>query len=193
MPAIGVIINNKSNRSASLLDDLLKATQSVDDIIIEVLDGINGLGRALDKMGQHNIEVLILAGGDGTMQAAVTDILNNNRFTKMPAFVALPCGMTNVIANDCGLKGNPAKSLLKFMTRYRRGQSVTNERDILSIGNEHGQFVHGFFMGAAGFHTAVKFSRETIQSKGAKRSCRASLALLPAQRLILKKPLMKFT
>ena len=174
MSSVGLIINGRSNRSADIVDDLVQVAKRFGGVRTDVLNGVEGLDQSLIGMNRSNVDTLILAGGDGTMQATFTDSINNQRFEKSPHYVALPCGMTNVIANDCGLKGEPANSLDNFLWRRQRGSVQPLRRPLLSVGLGDRDPVYGFFLGAAAFHSAVKFSRESVQSKGAKRS----LALL---------------
>jgi hypothetical protein len=177
MAAVGLIINERSNRSASVLDEILHVARRFADVRTEVLDGVRGLDRALIGMNRKRVDTLILAGGDGTMQATFTDAINNRRFEHEPRFVALPCGMTNVIANDCGLRGAPAPSLDAFLKRREAGSVVATRRTLLSVAAAGQDPVHGFFLGAGAFHSAVKFSRERIQSAGAKRSVALALTV----------------
>ncbi len=178
MTSVGLIINDKSNRSAAVIDDLLHVAHRSNSVCAEVLDGIEGLGKALSSMNAHKVDTLIIAGGDGTLQATFTDMINNRRFDLAPSYVALPCGMTNVIAKDCGLKGAPAKSLDKFLWRRQKGDVLPLSRPLLSINLGDQDPIHGFFLGAGAFHSAVKFSRSDIQSKGAKRSLALVLSVL---------------
>lgn len=172
MSSIGLIINGKSDRSASVLDDLLYVTKKFSNVCTEVLDGITGLGKAMRGMNAQNVDTLIVAGGDGTVQAVFTDAINNQRFEQAPKYVALPCGMTNVIANDCGLQGAPVRSLDNFLWRLQKGNVSPLKRPLLSVQHEGGGAapVYGFFFGAGAFCSAVDFSRSKIQANGAKRS-----------------------
>lgn len=174
MAPIGLIINDKSDRSASVIDDVLAVAKRHKGIHTRVLDGINGLDSAMTEMSEKGVETLILGGGDGTLQAAFTDVLNNKRFETLPDFVALPCGMTNVIANDCGIKGAPAHALDTFLSRHARGDTAATTRALIKLTIGEGAPIFGFFLGAAAFHSAVQFSRDKVQARGAKRS----LALL---------------
>lgn len=170
MSSIGIIVNERSDRSPTVIDDILNVARRFKSVRTEVLDGIRGLDKALINMNSNNVDTLILAGGDGTMQAAFTDTINNRRFDHAPHYVALPCGMTNVIANDCGLQGAPAKSLDNFLWRRQKGEVKPIRRSLLSVTAGGRDPVYGFFLGAGAFHSAVKFSRARIQSKGARRS-----------------------
>lgn len=183
MSSIGIIINDKSNRSASVLDDLVHLAGSTHKFRTDVLEGIEGLGTSLAGMNQANVDTLILAGGDGTIQAAFTEIIRNKHFEHQPNYVVLPCGMTNVIANDCGLKGDPVKALDQFLWRHQNGNAKALQRNLIGVSSATMAPIYGFFLGAAGFHTGVEFSRSSIQSKGAKRS----VALIASVMTILGK------
>lgn len=167
---VGLIINAKSNRSAATAETLLAVARRYPEVRAEVLDGVFGLADAFADLNAHKADTIILAGGDGTIQAALTDAINNNRFEHTPHYALLPCGMTNVIAHDCGLAGKPSESLEKFLKRRRSGDLSHARRSLLTVSPEGEAPVHGFFLGAGGFHSAVEFSRERVQSKGAKRT-----------------------
>lgn len=170
MNSIGLIINARSDRNTGLIDDLTHVARGFDNVRTEVLDGVIGLGRALADMNSKHVDTLILAGGDGTIQAAFTDSINQRRFERQPYMVALPCGMTNVIANDCGLRGAPTRSLDNFLWRRGRGEVEISRRPLMSVSVGAREPVHGFFLGAGAFHSAVQFSRSTVQAKGVRRS-----------------------
>jgi hypothetical protein len=179
MSTASMIINSKSTRSPLLAEDLLYVSKRHDDIRPYVLDQIEDLDPALDDIERGGSNTLILAGGDGTMQAAITSAINKRRFQNHPNYVALPCGMTNVIANDCGLQGPPATSLDNFLWRRGRGDIKRVERPLIGMQlSERQDPIYGFFIGAGLFHTAVQFSRQKIQKMGAKRSVAVGLSTL---------------
>ncbi len=176
--SVGLIINQKSSRSASVVDGLLSVARRFGNVRAMVLDGIDGLDRSLSDFNRAKIDTLVVAGGDGTLQAAFTDSINMHRFDHTPNVVALPCGMTNVIAADCGLKGAPVGSLDHFLWRRNRGDVKKVTRPLMGIAiGEKRPPVYGFFLGAGAFHTAVNFSRQEIQAKGAKRSVAMALTI----------------
>lgn len=177
MAAIGLIINGRSNRSPSVLADVLSVARRFRDVSVDVLDGVLGLDTAMIGMNRRGVDTLILGGGDGTIQAAFTDAINNRRFERSPKYVALPCGMTNVIANDCGLKGSPAPSLEQFLRRREAGEAVSSRRALLTVTRGTRAPIHGFFLGAGAFHSAVQFSRAHVHATGAKRSLALGLSV----------------
>ncbi len=178
MSAAGLIINERSSRVQSILDDLLHVTRQFPNVRTSVLNGIEGLDRTLSEMNRAHVDTVMVAGGDGTLQAAFTDAINMRRFDHQPHFVAVPCGMTNVIAADCGLQGSPIDALDQFLWRRNRGEVKRVKRSLMGVRiGVRNPPVYGFFLGAGAFTTAVRYSRSEIQAKGAKRSLAMGLTI----------------
>lgn len=178
MASVGLIINNRSSRVRSILGDLLHVAKQFPNVHTSLLDGIDGLDRTMADMNRAKVDTVMMAGGDGTIQAAFTDAINMRRFEHAPHYVAVPCGMTNVIAADCGLKGSPIDAVDQFLWRRNRGEVRRERRSLMGVRiGEKSQPVYGFFLGAGAFTTAVKFSRSEIQAKGAKRSIAMGLSI----------------
>ncbi|MDZ7628303.1 MAG: diacylglycerol kinase family protein [Parvularculaceae bacterium] len=177
MAAIGLIINERSNRVQSILSDLVHVAKQFPNVRAHVLNGIDGLDRTLADFNHARVDTVVVAGGDGTIQAAVTDAINRRRFDQSPDYVAVPCGMTNVIAADCGLQGSPIDSLDRFLFRRAKGDVKRVRRPLMGVTIGNREPVYGFFLGAGAFTTAVKFSRSEIQAKGARRSLAMGLTI----------------
>lgn len=169
--AVGLIINTRSSRNPALSSQLLDVASRHDSVRPYVLDGVDDLPGAVADMARTGVDTVVVGGGDGTTQAALTETFNGRRFDHDPRFVALPCGMTNVIAADCGLQGSPLLSLDNFLWRRTRGEVNALERPLMAVRLTAKHLpTFGFFLGAGHFYTAVDFSREKVQSIGARRS-----------------------
>lgn len=177
MSAVGLIINERSSRVRSILGDLLHVAKQFPNVRVSVLNGIEGLDRTLSELNRARVDTLMVAGGDGTIQAALTDAINMRRFEHDPRYVAVPCGMTNVIAADCGLKGSPIDALDRFLWRRNQGDVKRQKRALMGVTIGAAPPVYGFFLGAGAFTSAVKFSRAEIQTKGARRSVAMGLSI----------------
>ena len=60
--------------------------------------------------------MLVINGGDGTVQAALTELHNGGHFGDQPPPVAvLPSGKTNLIALDLGARGDPVAALERLI------------------------------------------------------------------------------
>ncbi len=178
MSRVGMIINSRARRNRDIADELLSVARRF-PVRPHVIDGIDGLSGAVDDMARRSVDTLILSGGDGTMQAAITATINQGKFANDPHYVVLPGGTTNLIASDCGLKrGHPAQALDGFLWRWSRGETKTVSRPLIGVQLSERQLpIYGFFLGAGDFHTAVHYTRQKIHSKGATRSFAVALSL----------------
>src|SRR3546814_16618271 len=63
-------------------------------------------------MARVSPRIVVINGGDGTVQAALTELYSVGHFGGSPPPVAvLPNGKTNLIALDLGAEGDPIKAL----------------------------------------------------------------------------------
>lgn len=178
MTRVGMIINSRAARNRSIADDLLSVASRF-PVLPHVIDGIDRLPQALEDMARRSIDTMILSGGDGTMQAAITETINQGHFSTAPNYVALPGGATNVIASDCGLRGgSPAMALDQFLWRWSRGETRRLSRPLIGVQLSEKQMpIYGFFLGAGDFHSAVTFTRQKIHTTGATRSLAVAMSI----------------
>ena len=74
------------------------------------------IGEALRTIARVRPKVLVINGGDGTVQAALTELHNGGHFAMRPPPVAvLPNGKTNLIALDLGAQGDPIEALERLI------------------------------------------------------------------------------
>lgn len=179
MSSVGVIVNALSQRNKTELDDLIALLKNWPKTDLHILQGIDGLQDALVSLATGGCEFLVVAGGDGTVQAVVTELINGAMFEELPKLVLVPSGMTNVISEDCGLKGVPLEALSDFFLRQEAGFVETVSKPVLTMDLGHGEApVHGFLLGAGLFYTAVSYSRANVQSRGAGQSSQVALTLI---------------
>jgi hypothetical protein len=114
--------------------------------------------------------VLAINGGDGTVQAALTELYNGGHFGQMPPPVAvLPSGKTNLIALDLGARGDPVETLERLI-ELARGDDLapyTVARELIALRRgADDQPVIGMFLGGAGLVETMLYCREKIYPLG---------------------------
>ena len=73
------------------------------DIFHYEVEHAHQVGEALKTIARVHPKVLVINGGDGTVQAALTELYNGGHFgTSPPPVAVLPSGKTNLIALDLG-------------------------------------------------------------------------------------------
>lgn len=177
MSQVAILINRWSERNRNAARELEHCAARLPGVTAYPLDGITGMIPALEQMAARGTRTIVLAGGDGTVQAALSAILNSTLFEQMPRLAVLHCGMTNIVAHDCGIPGAPAAALTRLLARLADGREEHLQRRVLSVEIDGRAPLHGFFLGAGLFHSAVQFSRQRIHALGAKRSTALALTI----------------
>ena len=112
MARVALLSNPRSTGNRSLLPRVRSFCAEHKDIFHYEVERADQVGEALKTIAKVKPTVLVINGGDGTVQAALTEIFNGGHFGKAPPPVAvLPNGKTNLIAHDLGANGDPIVAL----------------------------------------------------------------------------------
>lgn len=142
-----------------------------DDIMHIEVDGIDKIGQALDDIAAINPKILVVNGGDGTVQAILTELYHGNHFGgNNPPVSVLPNGKTNLIAMDLGAEGDPLDALDIILSIAKSPQIenyiVQRQLIALSNGKEDSRPVLGMFLGGARLADAILYCRHKIYPIG---------------------------
>ena len=102
------------------------------------------LKTVVDVIKQEGINLLILNGGDGTLQAGITELIRHLPHEKIPILLPLRGGTMNMAANNLGIRKSPidtVRIIMKHIASYHNGeeQLSTIPLKILKIKDaEHG-------------------------------------------------------
>ena len=125
--------------------------------------------KAMEKFFHNQVNLVVVNGGDGTIQATIDALFNFRHFSEMPLLAIIPAGTANMIAGDVGLgkyKKGTLERLLSWMTPSSHAIDIVN-RPILRIRLPSQQRpIHGMFFGAGAIYHGTKMGRETKQTIG---------------------------
>lgn len=178
---IGCIINLKSrqnHRGKTEYETLLAARP---DTLIKPTTTLEHLHDALHELAQDPPEILVLSGGDGTIQAALTLIIEQNLFAKLPRFVLVPQGTTNMTATDAGIRRPVTRSLAHLLAAIDQnniGPLLTKRRTIRVEGAINTPPQHGMFFGTGVIPRAINTCYPKLHSWGVKGNCAIGLTLI---------------
>lgn len=132
--------------------------QDQHDVLHVLTDGPDSVPEVLTRFASEDVNVLVVNGGDGTLQQVLTVMLTNDIFPQLPMVAALRGGRTNMSAIDFGCQRDSAKALASLIDAARDGTLADRivNRPVLRIdlGPEDGiQF--GMFFGLGVIHRAV--------------------------------------
>jgi len=180
MIRIGLVSNPHSQRNRRGLDDLHAASAGVPDLLHREVEGEGSLATILGEFAAREIGLLVVNGGDGTVQRTLTELLERRSFERLPLVAILPRGMANMTASDVGLRGRSTASFRRLLERARTGnigQSVVRRR-ILRVENIRGLPPQRcLFFGAAAIYDAIELCCRKVYSRGLKGNLGMGLTL----------------
>jgi hypothetical protein len=167
---VALLSNPHSTGNKSLLPDVRCFCAQNRDIFHYEVEEVGQIARALEMIARVKPKVLVINGGDGTVQAALTELYHGGHFDGTPPPVAvLPNGKTNLIALDLGVQGDPLVALANILELSRGDLTphvVPRELIALTDGSENARPVLGMFLGGAGLAETILYCRHKIYPLG---------------------------
>jgi Diacylglycerol kinase catalytic domain len=169
-PRIALLSNPKSTGNLAQLPRMRAFCAEHPDIFHYEVEKADQVGEAMRTIARVRPKMLVINGGDGTVQAALTEIYNGGHFGKeAPPVAVLPSGKTNLIALELGAPGDPIKALEKLLEIAQADLSphiVARELIALRCGAGEQKPVIGMFLGGAGLADTIIYCREKIYPLG---------------------------
>ena len=169
-PRIALISNPKSTGNLAQLPRIRAFCADHPDVFHYEVEAADQIGEAMRTIARVEPCVLAINGGDGTVQAVLTEIHNGGHFAdKAPPVAVLPSGKTNLIALDLGAEGDPVEALERLIEIAHAGLTphlVARELIALSGGETGIKPVIGMFLGGAGLADIMLYCRERVYPLG---------------------------
>jgi diacylglycerol kinase family enzyme len=170
MAKVALLSNPRSSGNRAILPRVRAFCAANSDVFHYEVEHVDQIAEALKTIARVRPMVLAINGGDGTVQAAMTELYHGGHFGDRPPPVAvLPNGKTNLIALDLGAVGDPLEALEKIVRLAREDIAphiVARELIALSDGEANSRPVLGMFLGGAGLADAMMFCRSRIYPIG---------------------------
>ena len=186
---VGIISNPLSERNKRRGSRIAVASRGVPNLVHRELSTIDDIRPIIAEYAAREIGILALDGGDGTIQAALSEMLNNGPFERAPVLAVIPSGMTNAVATDVGLSGSPekARARLRHAARLEPGALTTAERGVIRMTCDPAlPPVYGMLFGLGAFYRAIMLCRRSVHPMGMRSSLAlgATIAGLLARRML---------
>ncbi|SDC73983.1 Diacylglycerol kinase family enzyme [Sphingomonas sp. YR710] len=181
MASVALLSNPRSTGNRSLLPRVRSFCAAHSDIFHYEVESVDQIGEALRTIARVKPKVLVINGGDGTVQAALTEMYLGSHFEGSPPPVAvLPNGKTNLIALDLGAVGDPIEALKRVIEIARTGvdEHVVVRELIALSGGTDSRPVLGMFLGGAGLADSILYCRNKIYPLGLPNGISHALTLL---------------
>jgi hypothetical protein len=169
-PRIALLSNPKSTGNLAQLPRIRAFCADHPDIFHYEVEHADQVGQAMKTIAQVRPKVLAINGGDGTVQAALTEIHNGGHFGDNPPPVAvLPSGKTNLIAIDLGARGDPIHALERLIELAQSDlEPYIVYRELIALrhsGNADRPAI-GMFLGGAGLADTMIWCRDKVYPLG---------------------------
>ena len=170
-PRIALLSNPRSTGNVAQLPRIRAFCAEHPDVFHYEVEHADQIGDAMKTIARVKPKLLVINGGDGTVQAALTELHNGDHFAvgELPPVAVLPSGKTNLIAMDLGVQGDPVVSLERLIALAQDDLSphlVAREMIALSGGARGGKPVIGMFLGGAGLADIMLYCRNRIYPLG---------------------------
>jgi hypothetical protein len=124
--------------------------------------------NALVDFADQDVDLVVISGGDGTVQAVLTVLFHQHPFAKQPQLMVLEAGTTNMIAGDVGVLGNQNQALSRLFQWVQTGSGkVTKiQRPIIRLQIPGHEVKCGMFFGAGAISQGIQYYHKNLHNKG---------------------------
>jgi diacylglycerol kinase (ATP) len=162
---IGVLNNLRAGHSGRRVSGLLSVLRRYPEVLHIETDSAHTLSETLAEITHEEIDLLILNGGDGTLQHALTELLSDRGVERLPWIAPLRGGRTNMTALDLGVRRDPVSGLesLLYTAREGRIEELRVERPVLRIASSRGgPDQYGMFFGVGMIRRAIDLTHRVF-------------------------------
>jgi len=168
-PRIALLSNPRSTGNLAQLSRIRSYCAEHPDIFHYEVEQVEQIADALKTIARIRPKMLVINGGDGTVQAALTEMYNGEHFgADRPPVAVLPSGKTNLIALDLGANGDPIAALRRLleMAQDDLGPHLV-ARELIALETDGTtKPVIGMFLGGAGLAETMLYCRHKIYPLG---------------------------
>jgi len=164
---IGLISNPYSGWNKKHLHKVERLVKDEPQVLHLRLDNYQSLFDIMQVFSEHEIEFLVINGGDGTIQNVFTYLLNSDTFPDLPNIVLVNGGSANMLPKDTGLKKTPVRALQDLLEWIETGHPSLRilSRNILQVDytDRDKKTLYGMFLGTGLIYRAVQIYRTSIE------------------------------
>lgn len=121
---LGVIVNPRAGpqRKSSTSKDVVEVANAT-GLRVVCPASIEALESGLEKFRDQGVQVVAVAGGDGTISTVLTSILQLYPTGELPVVAILGGGTMNVLASNLGCRRPPAVALRRLVEQLSAGKT----------------------------------------------------------------------
>jgi hypothetical protein len=167
--------NRRGNRLASMLDELQRS-----GVVHAEADSLDGLIGSTQRLLADGVELMVVNGGDGTVQAVLTGIFRAPRSASIPVVAVLPGGTTNTTARNVGFGARAEEALRELVDAAAHGQLPGKiwRHPVLKVEySSASEPLYAMFFGAGAVYHGIRFAKDHVESRGLRGELGAGITL----------------
>ncbi len=179
-PRIGVVINPLSGGNLNGLDDIRRIINDYPQVVHCDAQTPQDVLTALRDFANHEVDLVAVNGGDGTVQAVLTALFHHRPFETQPLLAVLQSGTTSMTARDVGFSGSRGRSLGKLFSwaAIGTGNPLVIDRPVLQVQAPGHQTRYGMFFGASAIYQGIQYFHRKLNTKGLRGEVGPGLTIL---------------
>jgi diacylglycerol kinase family enzyme len=169
MRRVGVISNPLSGGNRKGLNPVRNVLAEHSQGIHREVRTMTDVHSALVDFARHEVDVLVVNGGDGTVHAVLTALFLFKPFETLPLLAILRSGTDSMIAMDIGIPGKREDALRKLLawSRTQEGHPQILQRPVLRVQPApDASPLFGMFFGTAGIYQGIQFCAHQFHTRG---------------------------
>ena len=157
---IGLLNNMRAGRNRRRAERILREIDGARDVLHVATPSAEAVPEALSAMQRSDVELLIVNGGDGTLERVLTALHAEERPAWSPAIAPIRGGRTNMTAADLGAARDSVRGLNEVISAARAGRLEERvvRRSVLRVAPHHGPVRCGMFAAAGMLGRAVSLT-----------------------------------
>lgn len=124
----------------------------------------------LADFASKGVNLLVVNGGDGTVQSVLTALYVRSLFSVPPLLALLQAGTTSMLSRDVGVRGTPLAALAKILdwsTGAGAGNQSVFERSVLKLSQaEDSEPICGMFFGVGAIPQGIELCHTSMNPNG---------------------------
>jgi diacylglycerol kinase (ATP) len=157
---IGLLNNLRAGQNVDGVAELLASLKRFPEVSHIETSSSAAVAEALWDFAAEGVELLVVNGGDGTLQAVLTEILDRHALDgRVPLLAPLRGGRTNMTALDLGTQRNSIRALTQLVEATREGRLEERvvKRPVLRVEHSFRPGArYGMFFGAGTIYRATQ-------------------------------------
>jgi hypothetical protein len=160
-----VLNNLRAGRSRKQVARVLEVLRRYPDVVHVETESVRVLPEALGELTRREVDLLVVNGGDGTLQYVLTELLDTQDLPTLRFVAPLRGGRTNMTAGDLGADPRPTRGLVALLDAIAQGRLDERlvARPVLRVeSNRRSGVQYGMFFGAGMISRAVALVHRTF-------------------------------